>query len=118
MTLTRCTTAEKAPNPLKKLGEVEAKLKTINKFLEATDQVSKVIEFANKGYCQPNDVKHTLRQHLTARSRFPLLLGKPASYYLSGIGFPIIHVICPIGINSRHKPDTNLAQYIVDFFPS
>ena len=33
---------------LRKLGEVEAKLKTINKFLEATDQVSKVIEFAHK----------------------------------------------------------------------
>ena len=33
---------------LKKLGEVEAKLKTINKFLEATDQVSMVLEFAHK----------------------------------------------------------------------
>ena len=32
----------------RKLGEVEAQLKTINKFLEATDQFSKVIEFAHK----------------------------------------------------------------------
>jgi len=32
----------------RKLGEVEAKLKTINKFLEATDQVSTALEFAHK----------------------------------------------------------------------
>jgi hypothetical protein len=32
----------------RKLGEVESKLKNINKFLEATDQVSTAIEFAHK----------------------------------------------------------------------
>ena len=32
----------------RKLGEVETKLKTINKFLEATNQVSMAIEFAHK----------------------------------------------------------------------
>jgi len=32
----------------RKLGEVEVKLKNINKFLEATDQVSTAVEFAHK----------------------------------------------------------------------
>ena len=36
------------PQLRKKLAEVETKLKTINKFLEATNQVSMAIEFTHK----------------------------------------------------------------------